>query len=90
MRWAAFRALLTTRSAGSGNLPGVTQPDGTEIDYLVDALNRRIGKRVDGTLVQGFLYRDQLNPIAERDGLNNVVAGPHNKRRARFDSCFTR
>ncbi|WP_459874258.1 hypothetical protein, partial [Endothiovibrio diazotrophicus] len=42
--------------------------------YLTDGRNRRIGKRVDGVLVQGFLYRDKLNPIAELDGDGNVVS----------------
>ena len=44
------------------------------IDYVIDGQNRRIGKKIDGVLTQGFLYKDQLNPIAELDGSNNVVA----------------
>ncbi|MEN8169442.1 MAG: RHS repeat-associated core domain-containing protein [Pseudomonadota bacterium] len=44
------------------------------VDYLIDASNRRIGKKVNGALTQGFLYRDQLNPIAELDGAGNVVS----------------
>jgi RHS repeat-associated protein len=57
-----------------GNLRGVTLPDNTQIEYLIDGRNRRIGKRVNGTLAQGWLYCDQLNPIAELDGNNNVVS----------------
>ncbi len=57
-----------------GNLMAVTLPDGTRIDYIVDGRNRRIGKKVDGVLVQRFLYRDQLKPVAELDGAGNVVA----------------
>ncbi len=57
-----------------GNLMQVTLPGGMTIDYLIDGQNRRIGKKVDGVLVQGFLYRDQLNPIAELDGAGNVTA----------------
>ncbi len=57
-----------------GNLRTVTLADGHQIDYLIDAANRRIGKKVDGTLIQGFLYRDDLNPIAELDGTGNVVS----------------
>ena len=52
----------------------VTLPNGKEIAYLVDGRNRRIGKQVNGTLVQGFLYQDSLRPIAELDGSNNVVS----------------
>jgi len=41
---------------------------------VVDGLNRRIGKKVNGTLVQGFLYESQLAPIAELDGSGNMVS----------------
>jgi RHS repeat-associated protein len=57
-----------------GNLRDVTLPDGREIEYLIDGRNRRIGKSIDGQRVQGLLYVNQLNPIAELDGAGNVVA----------------
>ena len=57
-----------------GNLMAVTLPDGTQIEYLIDGENRRIGKKTGGTLTQGFLYQDDLNPIAELDGSNNIVS----------------
>jgi RHS repeat-associated protein len=57
-----------------GNLVQATLPDGTQIDYLIDGLNRRIGKKINGTLKHGFLYEDMLNPIAVLDQNNNVVA----------------
>jgi RHS repeat-associated protein len=57
-----------------GNLTSVSLPDGTLIEYLVDGQNRRIGKKVNGSLVQGFLYQGQLSPIAELDGSGNLVA----------------
>ncbi len=57
-----------------GNLTSVEQPDGTAIDYAVDGQNRRIGKEVNGTLVQGFLYENQLRPVAELDGNGNIVS----------------
>ena len=57
-----------------GNLRHVTLANGTAIDYLIDGRNRRIGKKVNGALVQGFLYQDQLNPVAELDGSGAVVA----------------
>jgi len=57
-----------------GNLNQVVLPDSTQIDYVVDGANRRIGKKVGGTLVQGFLYGDALNPVAELDGTGTVVA----------------
>lgn len=58
-----------------GNLTGMTLPDGTRITYLVDGANRNIGKMVDGTLVQGFLYdAGMTNPVAQLDGTGHVVA----------------
>jgi YD repeat-containing protein len=37
-----------------GNLLNATLPGGTVIDYLIDGRNRRIGKKVNGALVQAF------------------------------------
>ena len=59
---------------GLGNLIGVTLPDATQIDYVLDGAARRVGKRVNGTLAQGFLYQDGLKPIAELDGSNTVLS----------------
>ena len=57
-----------------GNLRKVTLANGTIIDYLIDGQNRRIGKKRNGTLEQGFLYQGQLQPIAELDGSGNVIS----------------
>jgi RHS repeat-associated protein len=58
-----------------GNLTSVVLPDGTGIDYLIDGADRRIGKSVNGVLVQGFLYDEaHITPVAELDGAGNVVA----------------
>lgn len=58
-----------------GNLRVVDPPGmGGDISYVTDPRNRRVGKRVDGVLVQGFLYGDQLNPILELDGSGAVVS----------------
>jgi RHS repeat-associated protein len=57
-----------------GNLKLVTLPNGTVIEYVVDGQNRRIGKKVNGTLTQGFLYQNQLNPVSELDGTGAVVS----------------
>ncbi len=61
-----------------GDLRSVDLPDGTRIEYVVDGLHRRVGRRVfdaQGTLTaeQHWLYRDALNPIAELDGQGNVT-----------------
>ena len=52
----------------------VTLADGKLIDYLIDGADRRIGKKVNGSLVQGFVYEGQLSPAAELDGNNNIVS----------------
>ena len=57
-----------------GNLRHVTLPGGTTIDYLVDGQQRRIGKQVNGVLVQGFLWQSQLQPVAELNGSGTVVS----------------
>ena len=57
-----------------GNLRSATLPDGTSIEYVIDAHNRRIGKKVNGVLLQGFIYKDQLEPVAELDAAGAVVA----------------
>ncbi len=57
-----------------GNLLKVTLPSGTVIDYLIDGANRRVGKKVGGTLVQGFLYQGSLRPVAELDNSNTIVS----------------
>ncbi len=57
-----------------GNLISVTLPDATQIEYIVDAQSRRIGKKVNGTLERAWLYKDGLNPIAELGASGNVTA----------------
>jgi RHS repeat-associated protein len=48
--------------------------DGTWVEYLIDATNRRIGKRVNGVTVQKFLYSGDLRIVAELDSSDQVVA----------------
>lgn len=75
--------LLTKTTAGItttfnydvlGNLMQVSLPGSLTLDYIIDGENRRIGKKVNGALVQGFLYKDLLNPIAELDSSNTVIS----------------
>jgi len=49
-------------------------PNGNQIEYVIDGRNRRIGKKVNDVLIQGFLYQGSLNPIAELDGDGNVIS----------------
>ena len=50
-----------------GGLKQVALPGGVTIDYAQDPLGRRIGRKVNGTWTNKWLYKDQLNPIAELD-----------------------
>jgi RHS repeat-associated protein len=81
--YTANGELATKTSAGQmttysydalGNLLHVGLPNGTQIDYLIDGRNRRVGKKVNGTIVEGFLYDGQLRIVAELDGSNQVVS----------------
>jgi RHS repeat-associated protein len=57
------------------NLLSVTFSDTTpSIHYVVDGRSRRVGKKADGVLVQAFLYKDQINPVAELDESGNITA----------------
>jgi RHS repeat-associated protein len=55
-----------------GALREVTLPSGRRIEYVIDALGRRVGRRVDGVLATRWLYRDGLRPIAELDSMGAV------------------
>ena len=57
-----------------GNLKKVILPSGTSIEYVIDASNRRVGRKVDGILETAWLYKDGINPIAELDGTGNVIS----------------
>jgi YD repeat-containing protein len=57
-----------------GNLVAVVLPDSSVIEYVVDGENRRIGKKINGVLVQGFLYEGLLRPVAEFDGEGSIVS----------------
>ena len=57
-----------------GNLTNVALPGGTQIGYVNDGLNRRVGRRVNGALVSGYLYQDSQRIAAELNGAGEVVA----------------
>ena len=57
-----------------GDLASVTLADGRGIEYLVDAAGVRIGKRIDGKLVAGYLYAPDGTLAAQTDGSGAVVA----------------
>jgi RHS repeat-associated protein len=57
-----------------GNLLSVALPNGDLVEYLIDGVGRRVGKRKNGTLVRQWMYRDSLKPVAELDGAGNLLA----------------
>lgn len=57
-----------------GNLLSLVQPDDTQVEYVVDGRNQRVGKRVNGVLQQVFLYQEDLRPVAELDGAGHIVS----------------
>ena len=59
---------------GQGNLRRVALPDGRVIEYVIDGENRRVGKKINGTLVRRWLYRNQLKPAAEFDGAGTLLS----------------
>jgi RHS repeat-associated protein len=56
-----------------GNLRHVGLSDGRAVDYLVDSENRRVAKKVNGSVVRRWLYRDSLQPEVELDGAGEIV-----------------
>ena len=66
------------RTASDGTIQATAEePDprfGMQSPVQQDGSNRRIGKKVKGTLVQQWVYQDQLHPVAEVDGQGNLVA----------------
>jgi RHS repeat-associated protein len=57
-----------------GNLLSVGLPNGDLVEYLVDGVGRRVGKKKNGVLLKQWIYRDALKPVAELDGSGNLVA----------------
>jgi uncharacterized protein RhaS with RHS repeats len=51
----------------------VTLPDGTAIAYVVDGLNRRVGKKVNGTLVSQYSFDLNSRINAAYDGSGNLL-----------------
>jgi RHS repeat-associated protein len=81
--WTAQGELLGKHLGGStttyasdslGRLQSVTLPTGHVVSYVYDGSNRRVGKKIDGVLQQGFLYHDAIKPVVELDGSGTVVS----------------
>lgn len=56
-----------------GNLLSVTLPNGRHLEYVIDGQNRRVGKKVNGVLVHGFIYQSQTQIAAETNAEGKIV-----------------
>jgi RHS repeat-associated protein len=52
---------------GTGPLRKVTMPTGHVVDYVIDAMGRRVGKKVDGALQNSIVYHDLFRPVQVRE-----------------------
>ncbi|WP_306524499.1 RHS repeat-associated core domain-containing protein [Dokdonella sp.] len=57
-----------------GSLRSVALPGGASVEYVIDGLDRRIGRKENGVLTRQYLYKDGLKPVAELDGNGELVA----------------
>jgi RHS repeat-associated protein len=74
---------LTTKTQGTdvttyhyslgGELITVNLPDGSLIEYINDPVGRRIAKKVDGTIVEKYLWQGLTRLLAVYDGSNNLI-----------------
>ncbi len=55
-----------------GALRSVVLPDSRVIEYLVDGLGRRIGKKVNGLVTKQWLYGAGQAPLAEADATGTI------------------
>jgi len=56
-----------------GELLSATLSNGTAISYDHDPLGRRIAKRVNGTIIEKYLWQGMTRLLAVYDGSNNLV-----------------
>jgi RHS repeat-associated protein len=78
---------LTTKTEGTdvtaydyssrGELLSVTLPDATAIEYIHDPKGRRIAKKVNGVIVEKYLWQGLTRLLAVYDGSNNIKSRFH-------------
>jgi RHS repeat-associated protein len=56
-----------------GELLSVTLPDGRTIEYVYDPLSRRIAKKVDGVIVEKYLWQGLTRLLAVYDGSDTLL-----------------
>ncbi len=78
-----FDGFLTARTRGTqltqyfyssrGELLGVVLPNSTVVEYIDEPLGRRIAKKVNGVVVEKYLWQGMTRLLAVYDGSNNLV-----------------
>jgi len=68
-----FVGTTTYRYSSRGELLEVTLPDGTVISYDYDPMGRRIAKKVNGTVVEKYLWSGRIRLLAVYDGNDNLI-----------------
>ena len=56
-----------------GGLLNVELPNNKVIEYIHDPLGRRIAKKVNGTIVEKYLWQGLTQLLAVYDGVNNLL-----------------
>ena len=56
-----------------GELLGVSLPDGRVVEYVHDPLGRRIEKKIDGVIVEKYLWQGLTRLLAVYDGSDNLA-----------------
>ena len=56
-----------------GELLSVNLPDGRVIEYAHDPLGRRIAKKINGTIVEKYLWQNMTRLLAVYDGSDNLL-----------------
>jgi RHS repeat-associated protein len=65
--------ITTYKYSSRGELLEVVLPDGTVINYDYDPMGRRIAKRIDGTVVEKYLWSGRIRLLAVYDGNDNLL-----------------
>ena len=57
-----------------GELKSVVKPGGTVIEYVHNAENQRVAKKVNGTITEKYLWLDLTTLLAVYDGSDNLIS----------------
>ena len=66
--------MTTYNYSSRGELLSATLPTGTVISYDYDPMGRRITKRINGVIVEKYLWRDAITLLAVYNGNNNLIS----------------